>query len=163
MIIIVAIIAIILAILLNMQKNNTTNKESNIIEQEQIVEDIKKVTVRNDFYTVVSCIDKYLNYLATKDVQILYNYLDENYIKENQITTQNILSKIKTLEEHVKFRPEEMYVKKISDNVEQYYVFGHISKEVTEGEPEEIAFYISIKLDKVNNTFSVIPDLYITK
>ncbi len=54
-----------------------------------------------------------------------------------------------------------MYESKISDTITQYFVYGVLTLESTGDDEEEIKFYISVKLDKKNNTFSVIPNLYI--
>lgn len=54
-----------------------------------------------------------------------------------------------------------MYESKILDTITQYFVYGVLTLEATGDDEEEIKFYISVKLDKKNNTFSVIPNLYI--
>lgn len=127
----------------------------------QEVMEVTRVTNRNDFFTVVNCVDRYTTYLTTKEQDILYDYLDESYRKQKGITKSNVLSSIETLDDYYKFRAKEMYVAKLSDTIEQYFVYGILTLEATEETQGEIEFYVSIKLDKQNNTFSVIPNQYI--
>lgn len=157
---IITVIAIItiLVILLNMQhktQNNTLEKPQEPITEVTIVKN------RNDFFTVANCIAKYLPYLTQKDSENLYNFLDNDYKIKNNITKENVLNKIQTLDDFYKFKARQMYETKISDDITQYFVYGTLTVETTEDDEEETKFYISVKLDKQNNTFSVIPNQYI--
>ena len=87
--------------------------------------------------------------------------LDNEYKTKNNITKDNIFTKIETLNDFYKFKAKQMYETKISDNITQYFVYGILTIEATEDDEEETKFYISVKLDKQNNTFSIIPNQYI--
>ncbi len=157
LIIIVMIVGILATLFINLKpEEQTTNEKENKQSTETII-----VQNRNDFFTVANCVSKYITYLTTKEKEILYNYLDEQYKKENNITIDNIYTYIKTFDDYYKFKAKEMYVSKLSDTISQYFVYGTLTKESTGDDDEQTPFYISIKLDKANNTFSVIPNLYI--
>lgn len=160
--IVVIIILLILGILVSLFTNS--NPQNQIIKEEQKQpKEIVSVQNRNDFFTVANCVNKYITYLTTKEREILYNYLDEEYKKEKNITIDNIYSHIKTFDRYYKFKAKEMYVGELSSTISQYYVYGTLTVEATGDDEQETPFYISIKLDKANNTFSVIPNLYINK
>lgn len=146
-------------ILLSKQSSDNPVQKENEKTEEMI--QVSSVTKRNDFFTVVNCVDRYITYLTTQEPEILYDYLDEAYRKEKEITKENILNKMETLDDYYKFRAKEMYVTKLSDNLEQYFVYGILTLEATEETEEKIEFYLSVKMDKQNNTFSVIPNQYI--
>lgn len=81
--------------------------------------------------------------------------------KSNILIGNNILDKIETFDDYYKFKAKEMYVTQLSDTISQYFVYGTLTLETSEDEGEEKDFYISVKLDKENGTFSIIPNLYI--
>ncbi len=161
MIIVIILIIILLTlgiIFINLSPKNQYTQQP---KQEEIQKEVSRVQNHNDFFTVVNCVDKYVTYLSTQNKDILYLLLDEEYKQEKGINQSNIDSHIKTLNDYYKFKAKEMYVRKIKDTISQYYVYGVLTLETTEDDEEETPFYISIKLDKGTNTFSVIPDTYI--
>ena len=148
-------------------ENKIINSKEQIetTEKQNSINSIEKVKERNEFYTVMACVNKYLNYLYAKDINSLYGCLDKSYIEQNNITTNNILQKIKELDNSKIFKPQEMYKQKITENVTQYFAHGIIIDDLIE-EQEEVKkedFYVSIKIDSSLETFSVLPDIYINQ
>ncbi len=158
--IVAMMIVIITGIIIAISNNNNEENKTNQVVESKITE-ISRVKNRNDFFTVVNCVDRYITYLTTQEPDILYNYLDEDYRKNNGISQSNVLNRIETLDDYYKFKAKEMYTAKNSDTIEQYFVYGTLTIEATGDDEEETPFYISVKLDKTNNTFSVIPNQYI--
>ena len=162
----ISLFLIILVQLLVFLKTLINQENENIIEEQNIIinqveYEIEKVKDRNIFYTVNSAVDKYLYNLYEEKNDILFSYLDKEYIQENNITKNNVLQKIGKLDEYKTFTVKEMYEQKITDNIIQYFAYGVIKGELEEGRPEEEDFYISIKIDNKSNTFSVLPNTYI--
>lgn len=157
-IIIILIMITLLVIILTKKDNVHYPEETELQQDTQTVERVKN---RNDYFTVSNCVDKYITYLTTKQKDILYNYLDEEYRQKNNITEDNIYSHIETLNDYYKFKAKDIYVRELQSGISQYYVYGTLTIESTGDDEEEIPFYISVKLDKTNNTFSIIPDTYI--
>lgn len=122
---------------------------------------IEKVRERNNFYTVTACVNKYLSYLYEKNIDVLYNYLDPIYIEQNNITKNNILQKTGQLDVYKMFTAKEMHKQKLSDNITKYYAYGIVKEVLEDGDAEEEEFYITIKVDNKNETFSVFPNTYI--
>ena len=146
--------------------NNTQETTENVLQGENkgymnAENPIEKVRERNNFYTVSACVDKYLSYLYDEDIEVLYNYLDSEYIKEKGITKNNILEKIGKTDTYKIFTAKEMYKQKITEDITKYYAYGVIKEEIANGEPLEEEFYIAIKIDSKNETFSVLPNTYI--
>lgn len=108
-----------------------------------------------------SLVDKYLYYLYEGNTEILYSYLDKEYIEKNNITKDFVLQKLGKLDVYKTFAAKEMYEQKITDNITQYFAYGVIREELEDGELQEEEFYISIKIDSVSNIFSVLPNTYI--
>lgn len=159
--IIIAIIIIILIIIIISILNNKTDEKDISHDIQQSTMELSRVKERNDFFTVKTCVDRYVTYLTTKETDILYGYLDKQYVKENNITKNNVLNHIKTYNSYFKFKAKEMYFTQISSSLSQYFIYGELTEETDEEIGKKMDFYISIKIDKNNNTFSVIPDKYI--
>lgn len=160
-IIIIIVLIIIFLILAILFINTNPKKEYEPEQTKAVVKEVERVQNHNDFFTVANCVDKYITYLTTKEKDILYSYLDEEYRQKNGITKENIYSYINTLDDYYKFKAKEMYVCKLQDTILQYYVYGTITVETTVNDNKETPFYVSVKLDKVNDTFSIIPNTYI--
>lgn len=119
--------------------------------------DIEVVNNINMFYLVESCVNKYIQYLSVKDYGVIYEFLDDNYIDKNNITIDNIDQYIETLDESYSLSITNMYKHK---NLDIYYVQGNLMKETiyqTETEKNK-KFKTTIKLDRENSKFSIIPD-----
>lgn len=122
--------------------------------------DTKTITVVKDndrFYTVSSCVNKYLTYLSSNDVDNLYLLLNEGYIKENNITKENINDFIKPITDNLSFSPNKMFEQRLSKNVYKYYVKGYIRKDTFGQIGEKEIYYIIVIMDQSNLTFSIIP------
>ena len=125
-----------------------------------------------------NCINQYLNALNKNSAEFLiketdesemsfsendfkrkiYNILSENYIRSNEITEENILTKIKVAEGEQAFVPTEIEVlnKKSSDNVNIYELKGYIYENNYNRNKIEDAYFI-INICKGNLTFSIEP------
>ncbi len=128
---------------------------SNINEEENKIEPVKD---RNDFFTVQSCVNKYLIYVTQKDTSNLYKLLDERYIKEFNITEQNILDHVEDLSGDAMFKAKKMYYEKIAENVYTYYISGEVAESyMGEEEPNKEEMNITVNTDINNMTFSIVP------
>lgn len=122
--------------------------------------DTKTITVVKDndrFYTVASCVNKYLSYLSSNDVDNLYLLLNDGYKKENNITKENINDFIKTTMEFITFNPRKMFEQRLSKDVYKYYVKGYIRKDTFNDIGSKEEYYIIVIMDQSNLTFSIMP------
>ena len=120
-------------------------------------ETISIVSDPSDFYTVSSCVSKYLNYLSARDSDSLITLISEKYKKDNSITKENIYSFVKSLDGLYNFNPRKMFVQRLSQNTYKYFVYGLISRETMNLNSDEINYYIVVILDRENGTFAIEP------
>ena len=179
--IIIVLVIIILCIIgllyLLKNQNNVNNDYSNIVNNdnnENIIEENPEKINAKDFCTVSKCVQLYLdainktnsNYYAVNDngeyesniesdevKESIYNLLDENYIKKNNISTNNIWKKVNSTNEKTIFIP--LSIKSLNNgNVNQYAVYGENINLNYEFLKE---IYLIIYIDNTNKTFSVEP------
>lgn len=154
-IIVIAIIILLIISLFIVKYLDKKDKEENFENQItiDIVNKIDEVKDRNEFFAVKSCVTKYLSFVAQDDKEIVYSFLDKNYLEQYNITNENSLPNLEEYELPV-FWVDKMYV--IQDTIETYtyFVYGRvIDKQSANSE----YFNIVIRLDKQRDLFSVIP------
>ncbi len=160
---IIIILIVILMVILTLPKKEKLQQseqrqdgaENVIIEYEKIA----KVKDRNTFFTIASCIDQYLIKVLSKDTQSIYNLLSVEYITKNQITLDNVLSKVESYSKPQIFSGKAMYEVNNTDRLSTYYVEGTIRDDVfgeqySKGTPIKIA----VQIDKVNKTYAILPN-----
>ena len=118
----------------------------------------KKISVKQVenpimFFTVESCVNKYINLIIAQDSEALYNVIDSKYKKENEITIDNVLSVNKYLNGNYSFIATEMLEDK--EEKYKYYVKGNLMSE-SMGDEHKIEYSLIVKLDMKNYTYSVI-------
>lgn len=170
---IILIIIIILGILLLNKKqeenNNVVINESDPGEEVDFENSqLHDLTDKNQYYTVRNCINAFIKslyndnsiyYLGEEKEEELqkeyvYNLIDSEYRKNNSITEENVLTKIKTFDEEKLFVPIKMKVLE-KENVYKYVAYGVITNLSDYQDAQEI--YIMVNLDNNNNTFSIEP------
>lgn len=142
---------------------------------------IQYVTVRNEYYAVKTCVQKFYTYYFAifddesdyyeadvddvyknqkeKDKEALYNMLDEEYINYKNITKDNISEMVEEVKDSV-ININQMYVSKQNTNVNVYIVQGRM-RENKSGKISN--FELMLKLDALNKTFSVYLEDYLDK
>ena len=79
--------------------------------------DVVLVNDYNRFYTVSSCVTKYLNTLSSNNVENILTILDKNYKEKNNITEDNIYNYINKVDDVDSFSPRKMYYKETNNYV----------------------------------------------
>ena len=140
---------------------------------------LQYVTVRNDYYAVQTCVQKFYSYYAAifedennyyeadevedseklkaENEEAVYNMLDTEYRNYKNITKSNISKKIDKFNESI-ININQMYVSKKNVNVSVYIVQGRL-REVQSGDISD--FTLMLKIDALNKTFSVYLEDYI--
>lgn len=142
----------------NIESNNITQSTNSINNSTTSIPIIKKVTSRENFYTVKSCVEKYINYIVDVDNVAVYNLLDEAYINQKNINKNNIFDMVGRINENQIFSPNKMNFAKI-ENKEIYIVYGNIREDKLNERANEVEFNVTVILNKYNNTFSIIPGI----
>ena len=184
-ILIQVIIILLLSMLMLMQKGNNNSEVS--VEEEREHISYGQVTVLNEetmAFSVNSCINKYLTYLAEKNEQVILNLLDENYKTNNNITEDNVIEKIGSFNRYQILEIKEIYCENETENIKKYYVYGKIrdnmesvinignEQEVIEDDNETVFYdpdsdqkvvsekkdiYLSIELDNLTMEYKICP------
>lgn len=162
--ILIIILFICLVIESKNQINNTSELKNETVIDEKVDETGKKIEpVKSStaYFTVQSCVNKYISYILEKDLNSVYNILDNEYIEKNAITENNVLDKINNINEKVIFEATKMYVQEIDENNNKYYVSGVLEQDnfgyVDEKAIVEDKFNVAVVLDLENMIFSIIP------
>lgn len=180
-VIVVIIIAMLILSIDYLNSGNGTNKEFETSSDEEILNNdtpLQLVTLRNDFYAVKTCVEKFYMYYSTiydsednyneidgKSIEAIqqenkdavYSMLDKDYINYKGITSNNIDEKMNELKYSV-VNINEMYVSKRDPNMYIYIIKGKL-RELKTAEISD--FKIMIKLDALNKTFKVFLDDYL--
>ena len=119
-------------------------------------ENIRSVTNISTFYTVESCANKYVSYLMNKDYKVIYKLLDDKYIRKYNITEENLNNYIEVFDKKYGLKIEKMYQYRGFDI---YYIKAKLIEDgmgITRSLSKD--FKVTVKLDKNNSKFSIIPD-----
>lgn len=132
----------------------------NIISNKKTEEKIIRVTNYSDFYTVDSCVDRVVGYIANKDTKNLLLSTSKKYIKSNKIDESNVLDfYIEALQDST-FSAKDMYYQQLN-KIEKYYILGTVNYEnnfedLYQSSDEKETYFI-VYLDKSNGIFSIEP------
>lgn len=170
-IIIIIILIIILIVLLKRQSNNNQNEIISIedngeeLVKEQDVNGYKEVDDNSIYYSVVNIINQYIELIKynenfniedevedsteeNQNLKIIYEFLDNNYIRKNNISINNIQDYIYEVTTNTIFIPMNMKVKYgLNCNIyilQSYLVDDDIKEK-----------YFVIRMDNKNQTFSL--------
>lgn len=132
-------------------------KETEQPKEENLPFNMQRVTEYNIFFSVVNNINQYLYYNSSSNSVALYNILNSEYISENNITLNNVLTKLELYKNSVSFKAKNMFVEENSNN-NLYYVLGDIIESEFEDTvviKENAKFFILI--DYSNISVSIYP------
>lgn len=149
---IIFILLFVLSLLLFYSSSNSNKEE--LDKQEN---NIKILSDYNRFFTVNSCIYKYISYLQVNDISNVLKILDEKYITLNSINETNIYNHIANLEGNYTFSSKKVYYEKIDDNNYKFYVFGYLIEDIMDSYGKKIAQYYIVHLNIKDETFSLRP------
>ena len=152
---ILAIVIVIAVLILGIYKLFFENDE---IPEELI--DTKTISVVKDnskFYTVSSCVSKYMNYLSIGDTNNLLILLSNEYKTTNSINSSNIYNYISLFNGPRTFTPKKMFQQRISKFIYKYYVNGYIQEETIDSLGIKEEYYIIVIMDEKNMTFEIEP------
>ena len=109
------------------------------------------------FYTVESIVYKYINLITSNNVSDLINVLDEDYVSNNNITSETVFNYVDKLEGIYSFKAKKIYYENKSKYIIKYYVYGTLNKEGMDEIIEKSDYYLVVNIDTKNNLFSITP------
>ena len=133
------------------------DNESNVVQDSTNKVNYQLVTNYNNFFTVNSCVYRYLTYVQGRNTSSILKVLDEDFITSNGINETNLYNFITMYEGNLNFNSQEMYEEKVNDNITKYYVYGYVEKDVMNSLPERIDAYYIVNLDEKNKVFTIMP------
>ena len=181
LILVIIIVLILLVIILGIILLNKRIEDNGFtfIEEPPLVKTLEPVKVRNSYYAVQECTNKYFIYYSQLfnineeyyktdnqeeireaeklNVEILYNVLDKEYIEGKNVTKDNLKTKLSEIKNCI-VDITEMYVSQAENNMEIYVVKGLLKERISETVKE---FQIIVKIDITNTTFSILPQEFV--
>lgn len=150
LIIIICILVSVLGLLyLNKTESNNDDKEET------------KYYLLNDysrFFTINSCINKYVTSLQNNKYDNVLKLLDKNYVEENNISSDNVSNYVDNLDGNYNYITKKVFYTELSEKVINYYVNGYlVSDELDNISNDKIDKYYIVKFDLTNNLFSITP------
>jgi len=147
---IVLIVLILILLVILILKNN--KKVTNLDIEPRIVTDYSL------FYTISNCVSRYIDYVSSSDTDSLYIVLNDEYKEENNITKDNILSKLDILiDNNYNFQARKMYYLEQENNY-VYYVYGYLREEsINKIATEKKDYYVIVNVDKDYEVFNIRP------
>ena len=142
---------------------------------------LKKVSIRNNYYAVKTCVNKfYLYYSSIYDVsgdyyivdeeaeasmqkekkqsiEAVYNMLDDEYKSYKGITLDNLTTKLPEIKE-MSVIINDMYVSEKTNNIGIYFVYGNL---IDSTNSQTYDFSMIVKIDMLNETFKVFLEDYV--
>lgn len=173
MIIIATIIIVAVALIKNSQDDSyyQDTEFEHDVSNENLQSTIVDVTNRNEYYAVRNIIGKYAYAIIEGGNQSVYNMLNNDYVKENNINTNNVKEvvekiKLENLSEDqlsnykLTTNIDKMLYIQSEVNIKTFFVYGKFSNNVNS---EKIDFKIIVQLDSKNGTFYIFPTSYTEK
>lgn len=151
LLIIICIILFCVLGLLYLDKQNSNNVEENKTKY-KLLNDYSR------FFTVNNCVSKYVSLIGKKETKYVLDILDEEYVKNNKITSDNLYNYVGDYNGIYSFSSLKIYYKDKNDNYITYYVYGNLIQDSIDDEnvSKEKKYYI-VNFDLNNNLFSIIP------
>ena len=132
--------------------------EKDIIEEEKIdTETISVVKDNSRFFTVSSCVSKYIGYLTNKDTDNLLILLSNEYKNNNSINSGNLYNFIGTINVNTTFSAKKMFQQRLSKTIYKYYVYGFIQEDLMDTVSAKQPYYLIVILDESDMTFAIEP------
>ena len=150
------VLLIILSIILIILIKQNNNIDENLLPNNELANTkvyASNSVKENNIYTILAIdnvIQNVIDYAKENNKQALYNITETNYIKRNNISTDNVITIYENIE---KYYIQEMCAFETS-TMSEYYTYGFILKENND-KPEN--YYFKVCKDSSNSTFSVSP------
>lgn len=152
---ILAIVIVVAVLLLGIYK--LFFEKDNIQEEKIDTETISILSDNSKFFTVSSCVSKYINYLSLSDTENLLLLLSNDYKEKNSINSSNLYNYVGNINGSYSFIGSKMLEQRLSKSVYKYYVKGFIQEELMDTVALGQVYYIIVILDEKNMTFAIEP------
>ena len=114
----------------------------------------------SEFFTVDDCANRYITYLSSGDTKNLLAIMNEDYVNENGLNSNNIINRLDTANfnsHEVSFRTKKMLVRYLSNAISEYYLYGEIYVDSIDDYYKMMNYYLVITVDSDTLEFNVKP------
>ena len=152
--IILALIVLISFLVFRLYSNYKSAKK-----EQEISNETRIVTDNSRYFTVLSCAEKYINTVHRGYSNDILLTLSSDYKELYNITSSNVFNYVPKLDTNkmYNYSSREMYEKRISKSVVEYFVYGNISETVMDEDPIETAYDLTVILYEDKFLFSIRP------
>lgn len=109
------------------------------------------------FFTIDSCVYKYITYVSNSKTEDILKVLDSNYVRDNNINSTNLYNYVGTLEGSYTFKTKKIYYEILNNNYIRYYVYGYLIQDSLDSIGKKEDYYVIVNLDSKNQLFSITP------
>lgn len=151
LLIIICVLLLSIAVLLFL---NSNKDENNILSEEpkyRLVDDYSR------FFTINSCVYKYITYLSSNKTSDLVKILDQDYVLKNNIDNTNVYDYVNKLNGNYSFKSKKIYYQVGNDKIIKYFVYGYLIEETIDELGNKQDYYLIVNLDVENQLFSIAP------
>lgn len=141
------IVVLLVMVLLGIQWKQTKQQEIEQNNGNQEESSIARTTNMDKFYTVDKCIQTYLMEIELKDAEIALSLLNDEYIKENRMTEENVWNYVPEYNHKESYRTKEMY-EIGEESYTTYWVKGRMDQK---------DIFFEVAMDATNKTFAITP------
>ena len=169
---IIIVIVLIIFLIIRIKINNTGSDfqeiESEKIANYEAENKLVKEKNRNKYFAIEEIYSSFLDANLYQNYEYVYNMLDENYIKNNNINKENIFSKINIFNidnlgdyqadmMKISFYVDDVYCIEKSANITIYFVYGNIVDKIKNQNEQ---YNLMVEMDSKNQTFYILPQEY---
>lgn len=140
LVIIFAILMVILLFLLNDRQNKQKEMQYVIVDN------------ASTFFTVASCANRYIEYVASKDIDKIKSVLNSDFNAQDAI---NELNNVDGVSYYLKAK--KIYQANMSKHNVKYYVYGLLRKEIMDDIDIGVPYYLIVDINTDDYTFSITP------
>lgn len=152
---ILAVVIVIALLILGIYNIFFANKN---IEEEKIdTETISVVEDNSKFFTVSSCVSKYISYLSDRNTENLLILLSNEYKNNNSVNSQNLYNFTGNIGDNNTFTAKKIFQQRLTKTIYKYYIYGYIQEDLMDSVSAKQDYYIIVILDESNMTFSIEP------
>lgn len=158
-IIIIFIVIILIGLLIFSNAKNQKEKSEEFEDELELKPSNElKISEYNNYYiTFNDYINKYFDYILSKNSKGILNLLSSDFINDEKISASNVLDNVDNINTNTTYNVKKIYELDTSVSVKNYFVYGYISNEETRNNGQKEKCNFVIKLDYENNSFSIAP------
>lgn len=131
------------------------DKDEEVLEKKET--EYKLLNDYSRFFTIDSCVYKYITYVSNSKTEDILKVLDSDYVRDNNINSSNLYNYVGTLEGNYTFKTKKIYYEVLNNNYIRYYVYGYLIQDSLDSIGDKQDYYFIVNLDTKNQLFSISP------